>query len=300
MLKKPHNLRLAAFGLGAIAALSFGSIALADDPTDSSDANAQTQMASASSDDPFSAENAAPASAPVTAAQKSFTDRSGFYASVEGSYNINNWKTLDRNPIGSIPGFTVDAQKGTESFERHGFGGRAAVGYDINKWFGVEIGGFINPSLTSKFAPASGQTTAAATDLDKVGSYGADVVGKVHMAFGDNLFGFAGAGMAWTRYSYSLKATTNNAVLTQSIQDVKWNKFSPEVLLGLGYAINQNIALTAQYTYVFGSGKDKIDTLTDEIHVGSATGTFKPFNTDNKPTDALAWNKISVGLTYKF
>ena len=202
-------------------------------------------------DDPYADQTPLPG--PVVDSQKTFTDISGFYIQGQGVYSFGT--SIKDQPLTS--GLHTPYTSATQTYKTHGFGGRVSAGYDLGP-FSLEIGAFLNPSQTSTLTaikegskalpdvvPKDDNQSTPDQPMDKLSSFGADLVAKLKIPFQDGIYGFVGGGVAWTYYKYT-NLDPNGAFLPnhQGVSNRSWTKLSPEVLLGLGYGISSNMALT--------------------------------------------------------
>jgi hypothetical protein len=125
-----------------------------------------------------------------------------------------------------------------------GFAGRAFLGYNFNKYFGMEAGYTYLPTVEMQDVTAGSTNGGTKTFLPKY----ADVVFRGMIPI--NKFDlFARAGIAWAYRSETSIVLDSTTYTMDSDQ-----KFVPVVGVGIDYNINDYVMVNAFYTYYFKGG----------------------------------------------
>ncbi len=297
MLKNSLHMKAAALGLVASSSLLFGTFAFADNGMNPS------------SDDPFVTQSqSGPAVSTNTAS--SFADTTGIYAQLEGYYSSS--PNVDDQVLTSdelVNGYTPPPKTGkapakgtgysaaTATQKTNGFGGRLSVGYDLSRWFGVEVGFLMNQPLKSSLKDVKDNSTATAKDkpsgkaiadkptIGKLSSYGMDVLAKARVPLTQSIYAFAGAGAVWMHYKSEETTDAAKYLAGGKGKPISWSQVAPEVEAGLGVGLSKNMAVDVAYKRIFGSDMTQV----------------MKSNTSNKlPDSVITQNIVSLGVAYKF
>ncbi len=146
--------------------------------------------------------------------------------------------------------------------DNHGsFAGRINIGYNFNEFFAIELGGagwseadydwdVYNPAGTLLLASGHGD----------VNSYAIDLLGKVTYPFanGFKVFAKGGAAYVWSSYDLSNSLVPFAPILRHDADD-SHSQLRPEAAVGIGYNIDDNWSVSAQYSYIWGNNHDHHD-----------------------------------------
>jgi opacity protein-like surface antigen len=237
-------------------------------------------------------------------------DHSGFYLRGEAGYGMDQVsKKFKADKSYSLLHGAVDgAVVGTSKNDLNGFAGRIAAGYAFNQYIGVEGGFAYLPTLkettkgtlknvTRRFdgIPVNFKNATFNGQL-KESFYAFDLMAKGTLPFdNDTFYAFGAAGVALVHQKVTTTAGVAGTVTTgvvpsfsgninKSVKTSKSKSFvRPKIEAGLGYNINENIAVDVAYSRIFGKGS-----VSDVAKSGDFTKYLPDFNT------------VTVGLTYKF
>ncbi len=176
---------------------------------------------------------------------------SGFYLNLQiGGGRVE----LDDGMISDMT--TRDFVSSTGSTE-NGVAGRLALGYDINSFFGVELGGDFWQSANIKWTETPNNTTGTGT----VKNYAVDILGKIDIHVYQGFHVFAKGGGAFISSSTNLRKS--NTIPNTSLQNLikkdvnqSHNTFKPMVAGGVAYMFNPNWEMNVNYNHIFGSGSN--------------------------------------------
>ncbi len=184
----------------------------------------------------------------------SYQDHSGVYISGQIGYG--------RQVIDSDTETVTDPLLGTvtvrgEGDDEGGVAGRLAIGYDFNENFGIELGGmkFSNADVKLSFSrPIMGSTVRARTQLK---AFAIDLLAKGVLPLTSDFYVYAKGGVAYVNLEADSKATvTLPSGRTATIKDDdSENKFRPELAVGVGYNITDNVMIDVSVSRIFGKSK---------------------------------------------
>jgi opacity protein-like surface antigen len=193
-------------------------------------------------------------SAVATAAGNSFFDGAGFVIGGQAGYADNHWNTLHSSDV-----------SGTSDGNDKGFAARGYVGFDFNKYLGVESG--------FTYLPTTKYDAVFASDAGfQIKGYAVDLLAKFSLPITDSFSLYGKAGGVYVTYSYEPTGSSFGPTLTTF-------NTGPAFGLGASYEVVQNLKIDASWmrftsqSYQFG-----------EI----------PFNYQPSPDIFL------LGLSYKF
>jgi hypothetical protein len=131
-------------------------------------------------------------------------------------------------------------QSATVHYE--GFSGRAYLGYQLNRYIGIESG-FL------RFTPAKLHTINGVLNLNgRIRDYSVDALLAANFPLPHNYFIFGKFGVAYhfAKPSHSIRAMSTNDYAESEVAH-----YRPMTMLGIGYAINRHVGIDASYTQVF-------------------------------------------------
>ncbi len=235
-------------------------------------------------------------------------DHSGFYVRGQAGYGMDQVsKDFKMDKSYSL---LHGAVAGTSTNDLNGFAGRLAAGYAINQYLSFEGGFAYLPTLKEKTSGSLKDvqmnihgipttfTNGTFNGQIKESFYAFDLMAKGTLPFdNDTFYAFGAAGVAYVHQkvtvSGSVKGTGTTGVfppysgpISYTPKDVTQTKghFRPKVEVGLGYNINENVAVDVAYSRIFGKGKVE--------DIAKANGDFTKYLPD--------LDMVTVGLTYKF
>lgn len=226
--------------------------------------------------------NVAFADAPL--ADSATQDDAGFYAHVQMGYGF---VSDDSSSVTNGSGSTAYAiTQSINSDNSNGFVGGLGVGYLFNKYLGLESNFTWFPSFekdgVSGFVSSSTNLREATQD-NKV--YAADVMVKGRVPFASKFYGFVGAGAAYVHENSEAAVGTYNGASTPvsdndfsgiSADEATHTFVRPKAAVGVGYNVNEHIAVEVGYSIIVGTGE-----VTDKAYLPNL-------------------NMATVGLSYKF
>lgn len=202
------------------------------------------------------------AMAAITISSKSLAKTNGFNITIESGYTLAHYDntSFDANYYG--PG---SAQAyATYTYKRSNIRNaalRLALGYDVTKYLSLELG-------ASKYGNSNLETTVVSTTNNailqttntKIKNSVLDLLLTSTLPI-EQYFVYAKTGLAvvYSRYKNDY-ATANQADGTQienSSDEEHTIFYRPEVVLGAGFNINENFALEASYSRIFGENNIK-------------------------------------------
>ncbi len=207
------------------------------------------------------------------------SNNSGFYVRAQGGYDIlgKDSETLPTQLLQARFNPTIQINRKKSD----GFVGGAAVGYDVNQYFGVETGFNYLNSIQREY---TGTETVNGTPVtysgkQEIALYDFDVLGKATIPF-NQFYGFLEGGAAYVHAGYGalpLNLRTATDLGTLSTMPAKTRGFiRPVAGVGVGYNVTNNVAVDVSYQRIF--GKDNVD-----------QAAYLP-----------NLNLVSLGVTYKF
>lgn len=157
---------------------------------------------------------------------------------------------------------TIDGVK-VNGDKENGFGFRLGAGYDFNQYVAAELG-------LAKYANA--EIDVAGFEEAKVKPFAIDLLVKGTYALSDDFFVYGKTGIAYVNVNYN----SSNNFFEDDKSDNK-HFLRPELALGAGYNVNENVAVDASYSRIVGTG-----------------------DVQNTPDYLPNLDLLAVGITYKF
>jgi len=153
-----------------------------------------------------------------------------------------------------------------------GFGFQGAVGYRINKAWRVELEG----SYLSADVDTASFGTSAATTLDGYTAISGSL--NAYLDFGNGTFSpYVGGGLGISQITLD-EITFANGTTLQEIDDTT---LTGQLMLGLGYKIDTNLRITAEYRFKY-------------------LGDIELTNGATTADDSTFGHMLNVGLKYEF
>lgn len=156
----------------------------------------------------------------------------GFVVGVQGGYANTHWSNLD-GFVNTLFGTNVS------STDDDGFAARGFIGYDFNKFFGLEAGYTYLPTSTTTITVAG---NSASGDID---SYGLDLLGKISVPVTPVFKIYAKAGLGY------LHASTSGNLFAGAGPS---SHTGPAYGVGASYEIVPNLAIDASWLRYSGQG----------------------------------------------
>lgn len=213
------------------------------------------------------------------------TKGNGFYVRGQVGYGFVDGKGAEHAT------FNNQAIKfGPRDKKNDGVTGRVAVGYDFNKYLGLEAGFGMFSSYNREFTATGvglpGQKVLGNAET-KTSLYAADLLAKATLPI-DNFYAFVEGGAAYVHAHYN---ALNVPFVNKSVHPVitgvsnEWKSGSngsirPKAGVGVGYKISDNVGVDVSYDRIFATGNNS-KTITDKAYVPNI-------------------NTVMLGLTYKF
>lgn len=148
--------------------------------------------------------------------------------------------------------FNIANTNGSTSRKRGGLGGRVFVGYNFNKYFGVE-GGIAQYARSIYKGTAGNQNSSI-----EYTAYAIDVVGKGYLPLGEsgfNVYALGGlANLAETVKYNNGGVPLSGAVATPANGSKTYNKINPIVGAGVSYDINEHFTTNLEFSRIVSSG----------------------------------------------
>lgn len=119
--------------------------------------------------------------------------------------------------------------------------------------YGAELGFAMYPDNTYKLEDNQSGPTKYNYKYE---GYNIDLLGVVKYVVANNLNVFGKAGVAYASQKFSLKTESSSMDKTEY-------EFLPEVAVGVGYDINQNVAIDLTYSHIFGKSPKEYSDATD-------------------------------------
>lgn len=235
--------------------------------------------------DDYSGDDNAAATAPAVA--PTATKNSGFYVTGAAGYSwagSDNTKTL-----ATLPGSNNPANPTIQSDSKNGgFAGRLGVGYNLDKYFGLETGfDLLSPSyrrINSVNVVNGPISISSGMDTVRTSLYAVDLLGKITLPVG-RFFAFVDGGGAYVRaetQGATLNYTgqyTGSAPVSSTV--TVWNNkidkgyFRPEAGAGLGYNLTSSVAVSVSYNRIFGTGDIDNQNYLPSINTAMLGVTYK-------------------------
>jgi OOP family OmpA-OmpF porin len=147
---------------------------------------------------------------------------SGFVGGLQGGYGQTNWKTSDFDPFSDFISVSDD-----------GFAGRIYVGYDFNKYLGLQTGYTYLPDTDFTI------NVSNISETETANTYALDLVLKASLPVTDQFSVFAKGGVSYLKAS-SDEANESNTGLAYGA--------------GVAYQITPNVGVDASWTRYSGKG----------------------------------------------
>lgn len=251
-----------------------------------------------------------PAPAPIAAP----TADAGFYVGLAGGYVDTGWKSIDGLSVisdvylKSVTGGGFETHKTITNVsikDDKGFGGRAFIGYDINKYFAIE-GGYtyfgnkakLNTQETDYIVTPPETTNADPIVKNyKIKTQAFDVVGKIKAPVADSfdLYAKLGVGYLMTKGEY-VEVKTANVTSDDKDNSVTNNKISLAFGAGVDYSVTPNVIINAEWFHLNGHTKLVKDTDAKSGEAVYVTDIIK----HDKESYLPGTNQYMVGVRYKF
>ncbi len=141
-----------------------------------------------------------------------------------------------------------------------GWAGRINIGYNINQFFAVELGGGAWSDADYKWrAYDPTNTVFLGNGTGDVNSYMVDLLAKVTYPFENGFKVFAKGGGAYVWSNTDIKRTLIPfAPFVRTKADSSESEVRPEAAAGIGYNIDDNWSVSAQYTYIWGNNNNPL------------------------------------------
>ena len=136
--------------------------------------------------------------------------------------------------------------------------GRINIGYNFNEYFAVEVGGAAWSQANADWSVYnSSGNTLLATGHGHLNSYDVDLLGKLTYPFSNGFKVFAKAGGAYVWSTRDLNSRLNTwAPIIRHRADETDSRLRPEAAAGIGYNIDDNWSVSAQYSYIWGNSNN--------------------------------------------
>lgn len=196
----------------------------------------------------------------ATISGKSFATTNGFYISAQGGYNLADYNDSSHNDEYAGPSTvgTTTAKYTYDSSHTRAEAIRIALGYDFNRYIGLEIGGsrYATSTLNSTIVSKTTDATLQSSEMD-LKPIVMDLLFKGTLPIGKT-FLYAKGGLAAVYAQYDINSETAQTPTGTNIEKDSTREHSmfyrPEVVLGAGFNINENFALDLSYSRIFGTG----------------------------------------------
>lgn len=195
-------------------------------------------------------------------------DHSGFYVGGDIGWGQQNLSSGRRDEPTVLDGAGVVTNPGTagnrvrlKGGSEDGIAGRIFIGYNVNEFFGVELGGaawsqadyngnIYDPTDTTFLGKARGNQN----------TWDIDLLAKVTYPFenGFKVFAKGGGAYVWSNTDISRNTMAINAPLTRAKADSSESELRPEAAVGIGYNIDDNWSVNAQYAYIWGNNDNPL------------------------------------------
>lgn len=191
---------------------------------------------------------------------KSFAKTNGFYISAQGGYNLAGYNDSSHNDDYSGPGTvgTTTAKYTYDSSHTRAEAIRIALGYDFNRYIGLELGGsrYATSTLNTTIVSKTTDVTLQSSEMNLKPSV-LDLLFKGTLPIGKT-FLYAKGGLAAVYAQYDIDIKTAQTATGSYYEKGSTREHSifyrPEAVLGAGFNINDNFALDLSYSRIFGTG----------------------------------------------
>lgn len=204
----------------------------------------------------------------------------GFVIGAQGGYADTHWDNV-LNSFNLVDTIDIDgvADTVTSDVKDSGFAARLYLGYDVNRFFGIEAGYVFLPNAKVTLT----DTSSGLSTTPKIKNYAIDILAKlvVPVAEGFGIYAKAGGAYFHSKYDPNSGTFTNLDGVTQS-NFSNTSHFGPAYGVGAFYEFNQNVGIDLAWMHY--SGDNRMFTSNGNI------------NTDYQPNPDLAL----LGLYYRF
>lgn len=163
-----------------------------------------------------------PAPIPIATLAPSYPSDQGFVLGVQGGYADTHWDNLNVNGL---------------TFSGTGFAARVYGGYDINRFFGMELGWTYLPTASDNFG-------------DDITNYAVDLLAKLSLPVSNGFSIHAKAGG-----SYLVSNADSSIAALVGTTSVGGSHFGPAFGVGAAYEVIPNLAIGLDWMRYSGNGQ---------------------------------------------